>query len=142
MATPKKSTLLHVMRQLQVTMTVREWNADTADHVGLLLRSAGFDTIELPADHQIAIEWDQDYEPDGDYDLEEERRKLISGEYGAYRVFLQRECECGNWITVQSLHGVVVEGSNHDGSYGTIEGIGDGYLREVACDLMIEEGLA
>jgi hypothetical protein len=137
-----KAQLTHTLRTLQVAMTSYEWNADTADYVQSLLTAGGFPPIELPANYQIRIEQDFDYVPDGDYDVAKEARELAAGELGAYRVLLQKECECGNWNTVQSVHGVVVSGSDHDQEYGTVEGIEDDYLRNVACDLMIEEGLA
>ena len=134
----KKDTTL---RYLQATMSIREWNADTADHIVKLLTQAGYPLIEMPEDHQIRIEMDFDYVPDGDHDVADERAKLATGEYGAYRLLLQRECDCGNWVTVDSLSGVVVVGSAHDAEYGTIEGIPDEYLRSCALDLILESGL-
>lgn len=124
---------------LQHTMTAMEWNADTADHIVMLLTQAGFPLITIPKGHRIRIELDTEYEPDGDYDLEEERANLQSGDWGAYVVILERECDCGNYIYVTGLSGVVCEGSFHDGNvYTDMDDIPVGYLRGVACELVAE----
>lgn len=131
----KKSQALSA---LQFSLSTKEFNADMFEHLVMVLGQAGYPLITVPDDHQILIETDQYYEPDGDYDLEEEREKLASGEWGVYTVSLQRECQCGNWIHVTSLAGVVVEGSWHDNAYGTLDGICDEYLRHTAAELILE----
>jgi hypothetical protein len=128
------------LRCLQATMSTREWNADTADWVMTLLTQAGYGKIELADDQYICVVRDVYYEPDGDYDVEEERAKLATGEYGAYVVILQRLCDCGNFTEIGSLSGIVVEGDYHEATYSTLDSISDGYLREVAVDLMLEHG--
>jgi len=136
MPTLKKSEAL---RELQILMSTREWSADTADMVRDLLDLAKYPLIQLPSNYQIVIEVDQYYRPDGDYDTEQEQADLNSGKLGAYVVILQKECEFGDWHPVQSLSGVVVEGWNHDNTYGTFEGIADPYLARVALELLEEE---
>ena len=133
-------TKRQALSALQFSVSINEWNADLRTHLLDLLTQAGFPELVLPDDHQIRIEHDTFYEPDGDYDLEEERQQLANGEWGAYVVTLERECDCGNWVHVGSLAGVVVEGAAHDNTYGTIEGIGDEYLRHVAAALLSEVG--
>ena len=120
------------------TVSVQEWNADLSDHVIMLLEQAGAPLIEIPEGHRITIEYDTFYEPAGEYDLEEERRNLASGRWGAYAVLLERKCECGNWNVIESGAGVVVEddGSNHDNTYEMLAKISDDYLMAVAAELI------
>lgn len=132
-------TKKQALRYLQATMSTSEWNGDTADHIVTLLTQAGYPLVELADDQYVLIHRDVYYEPDGDYDLDEERRKLASGELGAYVVTIQRLCECGNYKDGASLSGVVVEGDHHESTYSTIESIGDQYLREIAFALLTEE---
>ena len=123
---------------IRFTLSVREFNADTLDHLTTLLEQAGMPLITMPENHRIIVEVDSFYEPDGDYDLEEERAKLQSGEWGAYTVLLQKQCECGNWNVIESLGGVVVEGSNWDNLYHSLDDIPEQYLRECAAELITE----
>jgi hypothetical protein len=77
---------------------------------------------------------DYDYRPDGDYDLELERRKLAAGEWVALGVVAEipRACpHCGGtmgdeWETAASLWGIVVESEQ------------DPYVREVMRELAAE----
>lgn len=88
-------------------------------------------------------EYDQDYQPDGDYDLEEEARKLNSGEWEvwgvrAYIPHLDKphtcpHCMCEPVETIQeaaSLWSIVVDASDENG-----------YLREVERELAREAGV-
>jgi len=89
----------------------------------------------------IIFQWvdDWDYEPDGDYDLEDERAKLASGEWEAlvcdayvpdYRIGPNGGYFDG-WTRAGSLGGVVVGSSCID----------DAYRREVESDLAYECGV-
>lgn len=83
-------------------------------------------------------EYDTDYQPDGDYDLELERRRLESGEWEALGCIAEvpRACpHCGNtlegeWDHAASLWGIVVEAGGEDS-----------YQREVEVDLADEAGI-
>lgn len=134
MPTPPEQ-FLSAMRH---TMSTHEWNADLSDHIIMLLNQAGAPLIEIPADHRVAISLDEYYESDGDYDLEQERRSLQSGELTAYVVRLEKQCECGNWSVIESLSGVVVETGNADNTYDDLDHIPDTYLRSVAAELITE----
>jgi hypothetical protein len=131
----------HALSAIQHTLSAREFNADTLDHLTMLLTSAGFPLITIGEDERVRIVLDHDYEPDGDYDLAEEREKLSTGEWTAYDVYVDVKCEhCGHWeLYKASLSGIVVETSNADGLYdGEISEIPDEYLRSVACELIVE----
>jgi len=121
------------------TVSTHEWSADTRDHFVMLLESAGAPLIEIPDGYRVNVEIDSFYEPDGDYDLDAERRDLASGELTAYTVLLEKQCECGSWSVKQSLSGVVVETGNADNTYGSLDNIPDEYLRSTAAELITEE---
>lgn len=92
---------------------------------------------------RFAWEYDYDYEPDGDYDLEEERRKLASGEWEALFVaaYVRKtgqphdcpSCQCEPVETEEhgaSLGGIVVDVSDRFN-----------YRREVERELASEAGV-
>ena len=133
------STPEQFLSAVRHTVSTHEWNADTRDHFVMLLEAAGAPLIEVPDKHRIAISIDEYYVPDGDYDLEGERAELASGQLTAYCVRLEKECECGNWNTVESLSGVVVASWNADNTYDTLDNIPDEYLRSVAAELITEQ---
>jgi hypothetical protein len=91
---------------------------------------------QAEADDRIRFEVvpDHDYQPDGDYDVELERRKLEAGEWVALGVVAEtpRACpHCGEtigdeWDTAASLWGIVVESET------------DPYVREVMRELASE----
>lgn len=124
---------------LRFSMETYDWDGDLFSHILMILTQAGYPPIEIPDGYQIKVEPDYDYVPDGDYDLEEEREKLASGEWSVYVVALEKQCECGTWQYVDSLHGVVVESSNQDGAYSKLDSLSDSYLKHVACELIVEE---
>lgn len=83
-------------------------------------------------------EWDQDYEPDGDYDLEEERSKLANGEWEALGCIAETPRVCahcggdlkGEWSHAASLWGIVVDVDDRES-----------YRREVERELASEAGV-
>lgn len=133
------STPEQFLSAVRHTVSTHEWNADTRDHFVMLLEAAGAPLIVIPDGYRVNVERDQYYESDGDYDLEEERAKLASGEWGAYAVLLEKRCECGNWNVVQSLSGVVIDNGYADNYYSDLDEIPNDYLRSVAAELITEE---
>ena len=132
----------HALHAIQHSLSAHEWNADLADHLIMILNQAGYPLFEIGENERVRIEYDTDYVPDGDYDLEEERAKLASGEWSSYMVAVDVKCgDCGNWTNYKaSLFGIVVETSNADGVYdkGELDNISDRYLKQVACELLEE----
>jgi hypothetical protein len=132
----------HALSAIQHSLSAGEFNADMLDHLTMILTSAGYPLFEIGENERIRIEYDTDYEPDGDYDLEEEHAKLVSGEWSVYMVAVDVKCgHCGNWTKYKaSLSGTVVETSNADGVYdrGELDNISDRYLKQVACELLEE----
>lgn len=123
---------------LQMAMSTMEWNADTADHIRDLLINVGYPMIEIPDGYRILIDVDEEYGLT-DSDTVEEREKLDSGEWAAYNVDLEKQCECGNWILKQSVGAVVVESCNAENTYSELDNIPNVYLRQVAAELITEE---
>lgn len=139
--TPGKAIMRkgHALSALRFSMASHAWDADLFDHITMLLTQAGYPPITIPDGYRILVEPDAYYEPDGDYDLEEERDKLATGEWSVYSVALQKQCECGSWNVINSLSGVVVETGNEYGTYDELDEIADPYLKHVACELIVEE---